>query len=277
MEIQETHKSNLDVRQWHSLLLTAALASGGIFLALSISSVAILLPKLQIKDEVLHAVFEILGCMLALGIGGFLLMRQGERNNGYMLWLACSVLVMGLLDAFHASMTLSNESICLRSIAQLIGGLCIAAIWLPERLTHIRLAKALPKVLATAAGLFGIILLLFPEILPEVLSNGRFTLTAKMLNFTGGIFFLAGVAYCLIRFDCRRDTISALFAIFSLSNNVHPKLIAQQGTNSLAYNPMFVSNQYSYFHGRLPVFLGGFCDHLLFTASLQSKNLFRNL
>jgi signal transduction histidine kinase len=58
--------------------------------------------------------------------------------------------------------------------------------------------------------------LIFPEILPAVLSNGRFTLTAKMLNFTGGIFFLAGVAYCLIRFDCRQDTISALFAIYCL-------------------------------------------------------------
>jgi len=216
MGIQEVHRSTLDTRRWRSLLLAAALATGGIFLALSISSVANLLPKFQIKDEVLHAVFETLSCILALGIAGFLLMRQGERNNGYMLWLACSVLVMGLLDAFHASMTLSNESVCLRSTAQLIGGLCIALIWLPERLTHIQLAKALPKILAMAAGLFGLISLIFPEVLPAVLSNGRFTLTAKMLNFTGGIFFLSGVAYCLIRFDYRQDTISALFAIYCL-------------------------------------------------------------
>ncbi len=215
MGIQEAHRSTLDARRWRSLLLAAALSIGGIFLALSISSIADLLPKFQVKDEVLYAVFETFGCMLALGIAGFLLMRQDERDNGYMLWLACSVLVMGILDAFHASMTpSSNEFICLRSIAQLIGGLCIALIWLPERLTHIRLAKALPKVLAMAAGLFGIISLLFPEILPAVLTNGRFTLTAKMLNFTGGIFFLAGVAYCLIRFDCKQDTISALFAIY---------------------------------------------------------------
>jgi len=217
MGIQEAHKSTLNPRRWRSLLLAASLSTGGIFLALSISSTPELLPRFQVKDEVLYAVFETFGCMLALGIAGFLLMRQGEKNNGYMLWLACSVLVMGILDAFHASMTpSSNEFICLRSIAQLIGGLCIAMIWLPERLTHIRLAKELPKVLAMAAGLFGIISLLFPEVLPVVLTNGRFTLTAKMLNFTGGIFFLAGVAYCLIRFDCKQESISALFAIYCL-------------------------------------------------------------
>jgi len=216
MGIQEAHRSTLDPRRWRSLLLAATLAAGGIFLALSISSVAELLPKLQIKDEVLHAVFETLGCMLALGIAGFLLMRHGESGNGYMMWLACSVLVTGIIDAFHASMTLSNESVCLRSTAQLIGGLCIALIWLPERLTQTRLAKVLPKILAIAAGLFGTISLLFPEVLPAVLTNGRFTLTAKTLNFTGGIFFLSGVVYCISHFDRSRYTIYALFATYCL-------------------------------------------------------------
>jgi len=216
MGIRDAHISTMDPRRWRSLLLAAALSTGGIFLALSISSIAELLPKLQIKDEVLHAVSETLGCMLALGIAGFLLMRHGESGNGYMMWLACSVLVTGIIDAFHASMTLSNESVCLRSTAQLIGGLCIAMIWLPERLTQTRLAKVLPKILAMAAGLFGMISLIFPEVLPAVLTNGRFTLTAKTLNFTGGIFFLSGVVYCISNFDRSRYTIYALFATYCL-------------------------------------------------------------
>jgi len=214
--IQEANRATLDTRRWRSLLLAATLATGGIFLALSISTVANLLPEFQIKDEVLHAVFETLSCMLALGIAGFLLMRHSESGNGYMMWLACSVLVTGIIDAFHASMTLSNESVCLRSTAQLIGGLCIALIWLPERVTQTRLAKVLPKILAMAAGLFGTISLIFPEVLPEVLVNGRFTLTAKTLNFTGGIFFLSGVVYCINNFDRSRYTIYALFATYCL-------------------------------------------------------------
>jgi len=216
MGIQEAHRATLGTRRWCSLLLAATLATGGIFMALSISSVANLLPKFQIKDEVLHAVFETLGCMLALGIASFLLMRHGESGNGYMMWLACSVLVTGIIDAFHASMTLSNESVCVRSTAQLIGGLCIALIWLPERLTQTRLAKVLPKILAMAAGLFGTISLIFPEVLPAVLTDGRFTLTAKTLNFTGGIFFLSGVVYCISHFDRSRYTIYALFATYCL-------------------------------------------------------------
>ncbi len=216
MGIQEVHRSTLDVRRWRSILLAASLSTGGIFLALSISSIAELLPRFQIKDEVLHAVFETLGCMLALGIASFLLMRHGESGSGYMMWLACSVLVTGIIDAFHASMTLSNESVCLRSTAQLIGGLCIALIWLPEQFTQTRLVKVLPKILAMAAGLFGLISLIFPEVVPAVLTNGRFTLTAKTLNFTGGIFFLSGVVYCISNFDRSRYAIYALFAIYCL-------------------------------------------------------------
>ena len=216
MGIRDAHRSTTDPRRWRSLILAGALATGGIFLALSIPSIAELLPKFQIEDEVLHAVCETLGCMLALGIAGFLLMRHGENGNGYMMWLACSVLVTGIIDAFHASMALSNESVCLRSTAQLFGGLCIAMIWLPERLTQTRLARVLPKTLAMAAGLFGMISLIFPEMLPAILTNGKFTLTAKTLNFTGGIFFLSGVVYCISNFDRSRYAIYALFATYCL-------------------------------------------------------------
>jgi len=154
--------------------------------------------------------------MLALGIASFLLMRSGEKNNRYTVWLASSILVMGIIDAFHASMMPSNEFVCVRSISHLIGGLCIALIWLPERFNHKRLAEVMPKILATAAGLFGAIALVFPEILPAVSTGDKFLLTAKILNFTGGIFFLAGVAFFISRFDRDQDTIQALFAVSCL-------------------------------------------------------------
>jgi len=216
MGTQEVRRAT-DARQWRSgLLLVATLSAVGILLASSISSIEDLLPNFLLNREVLHAVVETLGCMLALGIAGFLLMRHGEEGNEYMVWLACSALVTGILDAFHASMAPSNEFVCLRCIAQLIGGLCIALIWLPEWLTQMRLVKALPRALVITAGLFGTISLVFPEILPVVLTKGRFTLTAQTLNFTGGIFYLAGVAYFLKRFDRNRDTIYVLFTIYCL-------------------------------------------------------------
>jgi signal transduction histidine kinase len=217
MEIQNTQRSTVGASRWRSSLLPiAGLSALGILLTLSISTVEDKVPSFQLNHAVLHAVLETLGCMLALGIASFLLMCHGERNNGYMTWLACSILVMGVIDAFHASMMPSNEFVCVRSIAHLIGGLCIALIWLPEWFNHMRLAEVMPKVLATAAGLFGAIALVFPEILPAVLTSDEFTLTAKTLNFTGGIFFLAGVAYFISRFDRDQDTIQALFAVYCL-------------------------------------------------------------
>jgi len=213
----KTLRSTVDAHRWRSSLLPiAGLSALGILLTLSISRVENLLPNFRLDHVVLHAVLETLGCMLALGIASFLLMRSGEKNNRYTVWLASSILVMGIIDAFHASMMPSNEFVCVRSIAHLIGGLCIALIWLPERFNQVRLAEVMPKILATAAGLFGAIVLVFPEILPAVLTGDKFTLTAKTLNFTGGIFFLAGVAYFICRFDRNQDTMQVLFVVYCL-------------------------------------------------------------
>ncbi|UCE48971.1 MAG: response regulator [Phycisphaerales bacterium] len=212
---EDVHRSRLGVHRWRgSFILVAALSTIGVALAFSISVIESLLPDFRLNHEVLHAVLETLGCMLALGIAGFLLMRRSERHNTYMVWLACSILVMGILDAFHASVMPSNEFVWLRSIAQMVGGLCVALIWLPERFTRTGLVQRLPKAIAIAAGLFGTISLIYPEGLPAVLVGGKFTLTAQMLNVIGGIFFLAGVTYFIRRFDRGRDTMYALCAMY---------------------------------------------------------------
>lgn len=203
-------------RRRRTLLPIAGLSALGIALTASVSSAENALPGFKLDHVVLHAVLETLGCMLALGLASFLLMCHREENNGYMAGLACSILAMGILDAFHASTVPSNEFVCLHAMAQLVGGLCIALIWVPDRFDCTGLADMVPKVLVTAAGLFGAIVLVFPEILPTVLADGRFTRTAVVLNFTGGVFFLAGVAYFISRFDREQDNIQALFAVYCL-------------------------------------------------------------
>ncbi len=77
----------------NNLLFTSVLLICGIVLFASIL-VAARFSDLQLNHEVLHVIVKILGCMMAPGITGFLLMRQGEKENGYILWLACSVLVI---------------------------------------------------------------------------------------------------------------------------------------------------------------------------------------
>jgi len=215
--MQKTQESTADTGLWRDGILPVTLLSLlGISLTLSISYIEDVLPNFRLNYVVLHAVLETLGCMLALGIASFLLMRSGEENNRYGVWLASSILVMGIIDAFHASMMPSNGFVYLRSIAQLIGGLCIALIWLPERLIQTRLVELLPKALAATVGLFCAISLTFPEIMPMVLVNGKFTGVAITFNFVGGVLFLAGVAYFIFRFDHNQDSMQVLFAVYCL-------------------------------------------------------------
>ena len=103
---------------WRSNVLFAViLIVCGIFPFMSMSLASSLPQAWQMRHEAFHAVMETLGCMMALGIAGFLLMRQGEKGSEYKLWLACSMLSMAILDAFHASVAPSREFICLHSIA----------------------------------------------------------------------------------------------------------------------------------------------------------------
>lgn len=202
---------------WHgNLLFAGIMLICGIIPFVSISLASGFPSTWQLKHEAFHAVIETLGCMLALGVAGFLLMRQGKKGNEYKLWLACSVLSMAILDAFHASVAPSREFICLHSTAQFIGGVFIALIWLPERLAQTRIVKQLPKILVAVAGLFGVISLAFPEMLPNMMSNGRFTFVPQMLNLTGGILFFAGLAYFACRFSRERDNTHLLFTAYCL-------------------------------------------------------------
>jgi len=172
----------------------------------------------QLYHEAFHAVMETLGCMMALGVAGFLLMRQAEEGNEYKLWPACAMLSMAILDAFHASIAPGREFVFLHSASQFVGGVLIAMIWLPDRFARTSLARELPKVFAVACGLLGVASFLVPDILPVMVRNGRFTFIAQFLNLGGGVLFLAGLVYFARRFsmgsphDCRdRDNTQLLF------------------------------------------------------------------
>jgi len=169
-----------------------------------------------LHDEAFHAVVQVLGAMMALGIAGFLLMRQCEKSGAYKLWLACSLLCMGILDAFHASSAPGREFVCLHGTAQLVGGVLIALVWLPERFAQGRAGRILPKVLAAVVALFGLVSLTFPEMLPAMMSGGKFTLAARMLNMIGGILFFVGAAYFAYQYYRSRETNQLLFTACSL-------------------------------------------------------------
>jgi signal transduction histidine kinase len=198
------------------LLFAAILLTSGIVPFVFISVASGFPAGCQLYHEAFHAVMETLGCMMALGIAGFLLMRQGEKGGEYKLWPACAMLSMAILDAFHASVAPGREFVCLQSASQFVGGVLIAMIWLPERFARTSIARELPKVVAAACALFGVVALAFPEILPAMTSNGRFTFLPQLLNLAGGALFLAGLAYFARRFCRDRDNTHLLFTAYCL-------------------------------------------------------------
>jgi len=198
------------------LLFAAILLVCGIVPFVSISIAGGLPATCRLYHEAFHAVMETLCCMMGLGIAGFLLMRQGEKGNAYKLWLACAMLSMSILDAFHASVAPGREFVFLHSTAQFIGGVLIAMTWLPERFAAKPIVRQFPKVLAAACGLFGIMVLLLPEMLPAMMNDGRFTFLPQFLNLAGGVLFLAGMAYFARRFGRDRDNTGLLFIAYCL-------------------------------------------------------------
>ena len=207
---------HMAVSRRSDMLFAAILLISGVVLFVAISAARSFPAAWQLKHEALHAVMETLGCMMALGIASFLLMRQGEEGNAYKLWPACAMLSMAILDAFHASAAPGREFVFLHSAAQFIGGVLITMTWLPERFARKPFAAGLPKVLAAGCGLLGIVSLLLPEILPAMMSNGGFAFAPQLLNIVGGILFLAGVAYFARRFCRDRENTGLLFTAYCL-------------------------------------------------------------
>ena len=159
-----------------------------------------------------HSFIAGFGSLMSITIAIFILVRINDENRNYMLPLAYAMLSMGILDGFHASTVPSPEFVWLHSSAKFAGGLFLAMIWLPKRFIQKLTAKWLPKLLAVMFVVTGAVSISYPEMLPAVLSSGEFTLTPRILNVIGGISFLAGGIYFVIRFYCSGDVILLLFS-----------------------------------------------------------------
>jgi len=122
-------------------------------------------------------------------------LRVYGRGQDYHLWVACSLLAMGIPDAVHG--VVRNPQLCawLGSTAMLAGGLLIAFVWLPSRLAFRRETQLLPVVIALAAIIHTGISIAQPDWAPASLVGDELTLLAKMLNVAGSIGFLVAAAY----------------------------------------------------------------------------------
>ncbi|PKM45225.1 MAG: hypothetical protein CVV05_07610 [Gammaproteobacteria bacterium HGW-Gammaproteobacteria-1] len=143
-------------------------------------------------NEPLHSLVEAVGSFAAILLSLFILiMRHSNQLRPGYIWVSTTLMGMGLLDGFHASISPGNTFIWLHSVATLVGGLTFALVVLPERVSSLPRLQAAPGLMAAASVTLGLGSILFPHWIPSMATEGQFTLTAELLNMVGGIGFLA--------------------------------------------------------------------------------------
>ncbi|MGB5685927.1 MAG: histidine kinase dimerization/phosphoacceptor domain -containing protein [Candidatus Electrothrix sp.] len=178
--------------------------------------------------EPLHSLVESLGSFAAITLALFILIMRRNRQlrPGY-LWIASTLMGMGVLDLFHASMPPGKAFIWLHCLATLLGGLTLALVLLPERLASFPRLQILPCATGVCSACIGTFSFFFPEYLPVMGENKKFSLLADGMNTVGGLgFLLAWFHFCWrdIREEFRNERIllvnfTLLFATAALLFN----------------------------------------------------------
>ena len=147
-------------------------------------------------NEPFHSLLESIGSFAALILALFIItMRNDKELNPRYIWVATTLMAMGLLDGFHAGVAPGNEFVWLHSLATFIGGVTFALVTLPDRISKLPILNYAPLIMAIFAISIGLISIFLPHLIPSMLSNGQFTVTAEFLNITGGIGFIIATIY----------------------------------------------------------------------------------
>lgn len=176
------------LRRQLGAILGLSLVAHIVFLALGQSVLA----DWRWPHDAVHASVEMAGALAALWCGWMLvwLERRGAGTS-YNIPIAGAMVGMGLLDGLHALCHAGNNFVWLHSTATFAGGLLFALMmvkrwWSP--------GEWWPAAVAAAVCLLGGVSLAAPEMVPAMVSSGRFTDAAMALNVIGGglMFAAAG-------------------------------------------------------------------------------------
>jgi len=172
-------------------------------------------PRWQWANVPFHSTVEALSALIAVFMALILIQREQDEDGGK-LFLALGFLGMGLFDGFHAVTWSSNGFVFLRTMANLIGGLFFALIWLPTAGRDLSEKAWYFRIVSAGSVLGGIWALLLPGTLPAMVRHGDFTTTAIAINILAGALFLAAVLRFMLDFRNTGSSEIFLFACMSL-------------------------------------------------------------
>jgi len=165
--------------------------------------------------EPFHSLVEAIGSFAALILALFIItMRNNKQLNPRYIWVATTLMAMGLLDGFHAGVSPGNEFVWLHSLATFLGGVTFALVVLPDRISRLPILNFAPAFMALCAISIGLLSVAFPNLIPSMLNNGQFTVTAELLNIIGGVGFIIASVYFI-----RKNNIEDKFERHLLANH----------------------------------------------------------
>ncbi|MGR3218978.1 MAG: histidine kinase dimerization/phospho-acceptor domain-containing protein, partial [Candidatus Anammoxibacter sp.] len=163
-------------------------------------------------NEPVHSSIEMGGAIIALLVAS-VLMRLERRSAGtsFNYMIAAALIGMGLLDGAHAIVPAGNTFVWLHSLAVLTGGILFATVWIPESKLYIFGRHKFPFIIGGVVLIISICSLVFDNYNPVMVIGEEFTLTAKVLNITGGAFFFSAAVRLVLVYRKRRKVDDFLF------------------------------------------------------------------
>lgn len=170
--------------------------------------------QIKIINIPIHSVIEAVGGTVAIIISMFFYIKYNKNHVAtHFNYATTALLIMGIIDIFHASFTPGNMFVWLHSTAVLFGGIFFMSVWLKKSLVSKNIYRAIPFVSIVIALLFSLASIYFTDSLPAMLNPDQsFTTTASLLNIIGGVgFFVASLRFAL-NYIKTFDTDEILFA-----------------------------------------------------------------
>lgn len=194
----------------------------GILLSLGLPALGSVLatvfaPELRLAHLPLHSLIETSGALMAIAIAGILVLEHHRKpDTDHYRPMACALLSMGILDAFHAGVGVGQNFVWLHSIATFAGGVLFACVWVPPQLLSRYPTARIAWMALGISSLIGVASCLRPDLLPGMVSGTDFSRPAQLLNITGGIAFFAAAFYFIRRFHRLGRSDDWLFALHTM-------------------------------------------------------------
>jgi PAS domain S-box-containing protein len=170
----------------------------------------------QWEHHPVHATVEITGSIIALMVAGLLLsLEKQNKGTNFNIWIAGALIAMGLLDGFHALTHSGNTFVWLHSTATFVGGFLFVLVWLPHRWERLISAWWIPSIAVTTV-LLALLSLLFPDALPAMVLENKFTIQAKGLNILGGLCLFIASGRLFLTYFSKHNVDNLLFCLHCL-------------------------------------------------------------